>query len=341
MLVARPLVCRLTWVRYLAAFTISLIVHLRCFLSFILGHSGVTICPVIEGYCELKALLKTSLHSRLLDSFILSLLHKRFNNQYTIKPLFCIQKKNTGASHLGLQEVHTIDQVLFNAVKPSYRAYMQLELGRDMRETVCRAAETPLFDLHSSMNVYNNSLVPFNVDAKYLNLPTTSYELPDGNIIEMNLERYIIPEIYFEPMALQNYASEEYETLLASHPLHQSLLHNVRLNSTDGIHKLIINSMLACDLDIQSSLSNNMVLFGGNVYESLVDKLKTHLDHTIYSHIPSVKVRILSQNSNSERILSSWLGGSIVASLGSLHEMWVSKKEYDEYGANVIDRKCP
>lgn len=29
------------------------------------------------------------------------------------------------------------------------------------------------------------------------------------------------------------------------------------------------------------------------------------------------------------------------ASLGSFHEMWVSKQEYDECGTSIIDRKCP
>ena len=42
-----------------------------------------------------------------------------------------------------------------------------------------------------------------------------------------------------------------------------------------------------------------------------------------------------------DRATSAWLGGSIVASLGSFHDMWVSRAEYDEVGAAVVHRKCP
>jgi actin-related protein len=43
----------------------------------------------------------------------------------------------------------------------------------------------------------------------------------------------------------------------------------------------------------------------------------------------------------SERALCPWLGGSIVASLGSFHEVWVTRQEYNECGTSIIDRKCP
>lgn len=42
-----------------------------------------------------------------------------------------------------------------------------------------------------------------------------------------------------------------------------------------------------------------------------------------------------------ERGLCAWLGGSILASLGSFHDMWMTKQEYAEYGSLLIDRKCP
>ena len=34
-------------------------------------------------------------------------------------------------------------------------------------------------------------------------------------------------------------------------------------------------------------------------------------------------------------------GGSILASLGSFQQMWMSKSEYDEHGAALIHRKAP
>lgn len=40
-----------------------------------------------------------------------------------------------------------------------------------------------------------------------------------------------------------------------------------------------------------------------------------------------------------EKNSSTWLGGSILASLGVFQPVWISKLEYDEYGPSIINRK--
>ena len=40
-----------------------------------------------------------------------------------------------------------------------------------------------------------------------------------------------------------------------------------------------------------------------------------------------------------EKTSSTWLGGSILASLGVFQPVWISKAEYDEYGPSIINRK--
>lgn len=40
-----------------------------------------------------------------------------------------------------------------------------------------------------------------------------------------------------------------------------------------------------------------------------------------------------------ERLYTTWIGGSILASLGTFRRMWVSKREFFEEGARVIHRK--
>merc|ERR1711879_729518 len=41
-----------------------------------------------------------------------------------------------------------------------------------------------------------------------------------------------------------------------------------------------------------------------------------------------------------ERKYSVWIGGSILASLSTFEEMWVTKEEYDESGPTIVHRKC-
>ena len=41
-----------------------------------------------------------------------------------------------------------------------------------------------------------------------------------------------------------------------------------------------------------------------------------------------------------EREFSSWIGASVLASLGTFQQMWVSKAEYEEEGPSAVERKC-
>ena len=41
-----------------------------------------------------------------------------------------------------------------------------------------------------------------------------------------------------------------------------------------------------------------------------------------------------------ERKYSVWIGGSILASLSTFQDMWITKGEYDESGPNIVYTKC-
>lgn len=49
-----------------------------------------------------------------------------------------------------------------------------------------------------------------------------------------------------------------------------------------------------------------------------------------------IKIKISAPQ---ERKYSTWMGGSILASLGTFKKMWVSKREWDEDGARALHRK--
>lgn len=51
-----------------------------------------------------------------------------------------------------------------------------------------------------------------------------------------------------------------------------------------------------------------------------------------------MKVKVITA---AEKQFTPWLGGSILSSLGSFQQMWMSRQEYDEHGAIMIERKCP
>ena len=79
------------------------------------------------------------------------------------------------------------------------------------------------------------------------------------------------------------------------------------------------------------------MLTGGG---SLLSGLHKRLHWEVLTLVPaSFKPRLLVA-SPLERQFSAWIGGSILASLGTFQQMWVSKAEYDELGPGAVAERC-
>jgi len=92
---------------------------------------------------------------------------------------------------------------------------------------------------------------------------------------------------------------------------------------------------MKCDVDIRKDLYSNIVLSGGStMYPGISERMQKE----IISLAPSsMKIKIIAP---AERKYSVWIGGSILASLTTFQQMWISKQEYDESGAPIVHRKC-
>lgn len=53
-----------------------------------------------------------------------------------------------------------------------------------------------------------------------------------------------------------------------------------------------------------------------------------------------MRLKIISAPGVSERRFGAWTGGSILSSLGSFQQLWVSKQEYEETGKVIVQSKC-
>jgi len=154
------------------------------------------------------------------------------------------------------------------------------------------------------------------IDDSYANLATMPYELPDGNTIEVGPDRFAIPDLLFNPEPLNN-----------------------DTHTFTGVHNMLHESVTKCDADIRRELFNSIIVTGGTtLLTGFFDRLSLEL--SVPALVP-YKLKILASPSSAERKFSVWIGGSILASLGSFHQMWISKAEYDEQGASIVERKCP
>ncbi|KAL3996757.1 NF-kappa-B inhibitor-like protein 2 [Sarotherodon galilaeus] len=130
--------------------------------------------------------------------------------------------------------------------------------------------------------------------------------LPDGQVITIGNERFRCPEALFQPSFLgkQQQLSDRF-------------------------------LIMKCDVDIRKDLYANTVLSGGTtMYKSIADRMQKEITFLAPKNL---KIKIIAPP---ERKYSVWIGGSILASLSTFQDMWISKEEYDESGPGIVHRKC-
>ena len=102
-----------------------------------------------------------------------------------------------------------------------------------------------------------------------------------------------------------------------------------------GVHEKTYESIVKCDIDIRSELYSNICLSGGTtMFPGIKDRLEAEITKLAP---PGNKIKVIAPK---ERKYSVWIGGSILSSLTTFGQMWISKQEYDECGAGIVHRKC-
>lgn len=110
-----------------------------------------------------------------------------------------------------------------------------------------------------------------------------------------------------------------------------------RLNKGQTIPELIRSALGAVDVDLRGNLLANVVVTGST---SLINGFNDRLNNELTAMYPGLKIKIHAAGLSSERRFGAWIGGSILASLGTFHQMWISRKEYEENGPNIVEKRC-
>ncbi|XP_065654026.1 actin-like protein 6A isoform X2 [Hydra vulgaris] len=190
----------------------------------------------------------------------------------------------------------------FPPLTDSYKTYMKSELIRDFQKNCLQVSDSPF------------------VQSELENVPGFHYEFPNGYNRQVGIERFRISEGLFDTTHIKNIKGFESTTLL-------------------GAPHVINTCIGMCDIDIRPALYNSIVVVGGN---TLINGFVERLNRELLQKTPNnMRLKLVSNNQSSERRFSSWIGGSILGSLGSFQQMWVSKQEYEESGAKVVEKKCP
>ena len=143
---------------------------------------------------------------------------------------------------------------------------------------------------------------------KVLDNKKINYYLPDGTTVLLGDERIIASEILFNPDII----GKEYL----------------------GLTDIILSSINKAEIQLRPKAFENIVLSGGNILmKGLADKLKADIIKK------TNKILKINVNPIKEPQLSCWVGGYVLANLGSFENMCVSKKEWEEKGSKILEIK--
>ena len=170
------------------------------------------------------------------------------------------------------------------------------ETVKDIKEKLCYVA----LDYEDELQKYGE-----NKDI------SRSYELPDGQVIDVKEARFQCPEALLKP-SLVGF-------------------------SCYGLHQNLHSSIMRCDVDLKSTsvLYENIVLCGGS---SQFPGLCARLEKELRALTPGSSAREIKICPGEKYAV--FVGGAILASLSTFQQMWVSKLEFEEHGPSIVHKKC-
>lgn len=135
------------------------------------------------------------------------------------------------------------------------------------------------------------------------------FQLPNGKSITIGNESFRCAEALFQPLLLDLESS--------------------------GIHQSLFDSIMKSDIDVRKELFSNVVLSGGSTKFGMI---RERLERELATLAPNAaKIKVIAPV---ERQFSAWMGGSNLAAMSNAKELWITKEEYEEFGLDIVQRKC-
>merc|ERR1711972_638085 len=102
-----------------------------------------------------------------------------------------------------------------------------------------------------------------------------------------------------------------------------------------GIHEIVFDSVMMCEVDLRKELFGSVVLSGGStMFPGIEERMQSELTAIVP---PAVKVKVVAEK---DRRYAVWIGDATFASLSTFNKMCVSREEFIDLGPGVIHKKC-
>jgi len=137
-----------------------------------------------------------------------------------------------------------------------------------------------------------------------------TYTLPDGSSVTLLEERFLAPEVLFTP------------ALIGRDEL--------------GVHEMVFEAIMACDVDVRRDMAENIVLTGGtSLFPGLKERLELELNRMLKEAGINLTVSISLPK---RRQFAVWMGASRLAALPEFQRSWIERSEYEREGPRIVHR---
>ncbi|KUJ24644.1 Actin/actin-like protein [Mollisia scopiformis] len=272
------------------------------------GASTASVLAIHDGLILKKSIQKSHLAGNWLSSQIRTLFATS-EPKVELVPHYTIMSKTPVDAGAPAQATYRTYE---KEVTDSFRALEEERVLTEFKESVVQVWTGP-GRLNSPMQAGMTNLEY----AK--SQPGRVFEMPDGYNQMWGGERFTVAEGMWDERAALPVAGEQ--------PVQKG----------QTISEMVKASVNAVDMDLRSQLLQNIVVTGGT---TLVNGFTDRLNNELTVMYPSARIKIQAAGLTAERRFGSWIGGSILGSLGTFHQMWISKKEFEEFGSSVVEKRC-
>lgn len=289
-----------------------------------MGHSRSFVCPVYDGFalthaCEREPFVSGSEMTKYLQEILLEA-------EKTKQIQFIAPQSSTTVDG----DVEMDGSAISSSSGGDSHVFSDVSLVNHVKHEVCFVSSNPFLPSGSSSSgqtangesVANGGSTPTKSsagkdkrkDTNVIGSYDKSFTLPDGTtIVISDTLRKKAAEMLFDP----------YHTCGKPIP---------------NIAQTLFNCVQECEYDIRKELMSNVLLSGGvSNMSGMQARLKRELEQIAP---PSTLLSVnLPSNSSKARDETVWCGGSILAGLPQMKELWIRKKDYNECGPSVVWRK--
>lgn len=284
------------------------------------GHSGTSAVPVEDGTIVKGKSIRTAVGGRTMTNVLSAVLQEK---DVQLRPIWSYKRTITGTEGIDEESVirrSKVKDLFFPNTRDSFVEFTRTRLLEEIKAGLCIVHDNPTDELKS------------------LPMLMGSYELPDGNVIDLGVERFqVAEETVFG--RLQHLVSDSGAETRLSYV--NQYINGGRQGeggegkASNGLHGLVVDAIKMCDPSIHRDMYAGVCLTGGTSdLSGLFERLSFGLMEKYH------KVRILAATKSLERKYCAWTGGSILATFSEHQKNWLSRSEFDENGSSFIHRKC-